>query len=153
MYSRPNYKQHQSPTLWTLEFYCGYSQDYGIGFVQKQKWIKDTGITKAHPGVGKSSQSQKANVHCVACRQSNRLESILSKWLAPTASLPGCSAFRHVLCSSYCLRALWSMRASGIWSVWGTSGAILNYSLPELKELPCRIKGLISPRISSPSCY
>ena len=74
------------------------------GYLQEQKWLKDSCITKAHPSMGDSSQSWEPGAHCTACRQLNRLESVLSRCLSWSKLLPDSwyegGSFESLLCSS-----------------------------------------------------
>ena len=60
------------------------------GNLQKQKWLRDTCITKAHASMGDSSQSWAPGTHCTARRQLSGVENVLSKrasWSQQAASL------------------------------------------------------------------
>jgi hypothetical protein len=97
--NRPKYRYQESPTWGASGFYwC---------FLQEQKLLKDSCITKAHGSMGDSSQSWEPREHCTACRQHDRLEVSF-----PVCALTLCQAALLVSASSgqlVCVKSLWSL--------------------------------------------
>jgi hypothetical protein len=108
----------------------------------------DSYITKAHPSMGDSSQSWEAGAQCIACRQLNRLETVLFRCLMWIQPLTGSSA-GHCLLQECYLRVSLSIPYYFICLDIGETLMnlvrfrdflkLLICQLPELNKLSCRV--------------
>lgn len=73
------------------------------GNLQKQKWLQDSCITKAHPGMGDSSQNREPGAHRTAFRHLSRLESALSRRLSWCEAL-----LNSWMVSASCRQLVWT---------------------------------------------
>ena len=105
------------------------------GYLQEQKWLKDSCITKAHPSMGDSSQSWEPGAHCTACRQPHRLGSVF-----PGASvglnLSWQLSFLLPERDSQLLLLSLTGRCLMIWSVSGTSCKYYIVDFLSFRKLP-----------------
>lgn len=112
-------------------------------YLQEQKWLKDSCVTKATSGDG--SQSWEPGAHWIACRQLSRLENVLSSCLI------GLSLLQTALLVSAPKKLVWSQSLpcslpesllSSAELFWERISAFITYSGREGHSEFCPFQGL-----------
>lgn len=115
--------------------------------LQEQKLLRDSCITKSYPHhFWQIPKAWQLGAQCIAYRQLNRCDRVLSTWLSSSKPVLGCSAGLRVFLSAwvfwerfspFCIVYSWMGRGYGILSVSGISWCFFWVVALCLKKLSC----------------